>query len=348
MMEQYVNKIKYFSAFAGIGGFDLGIQQACPDWECVGYSEIDKYAEAIYQYNFKGATNYGDVTAIRPDELPDFDMFCGGFPCQSFSIAGKRRGFEDTRGTMFFEICRIVRVKKPKYLFLENVKGIFSHDKGNTFETILESLAELGYDVQWQCVNSRLYVPQNRERVFIIGHIREIARPKVFPIGGNCSEINELQGQTVNTITARYLAAQAGGSYIIESEQQTQDKGIGDTTKKPYQGQSNYIIHNVYGGFGEEKPREFHDYSPTIRTPKGGGHIPMVVQPDLAPNMINKIRRLTPIECERLQGFPDNYTKYGIINGKQVEISDSQRYKCCGNAVTVNVIKHIADKLKLF
>ena len=185
MMEQYVNKIKYFSAFAGIGGFELGIQQACPDWECVGYSEIDKYAEAIYQYNFKGATNYGDITAIRPDELPDFDMFCGGFPCQSFSIAGKRRGFEDTRGAMFFEICRIVRVKKPKYLFLENVKGIFSHDKGNTFETILESLAELGYDVQWQCVNSRLYVPQNRERVFIIGHIREIARPKVFPIGEN-------------------------------------------------------------------------------------------------------------------------------------------------------------------
>jgi len=185
MMEQYVNKIKYFSAFAGIGGFDLGIQQACPDWECVGYSEIDKYAEAIYQYNFKGATNYGDVTAIRPDELPDFDMFCGGFPCQSFSIAGKRRGFEDTRGTMFFEICRIVQVKKPKYLFLENVKGLFSHDKGNTFETILESLAELGYDVQWQCVNSKHYVPQNRERVFIIGHIREIARPKVFPIGEN-------------------------------------------------------------------------------------------------------------------------------------------------------------------
>jgi DNA (cytosine-5)-methyltransferase 1 len=153
---------------------------------CVGYSEIDKYAVEIYQKRFPDHKNYGDITKIKPSKLPDFDLLVGGFPCQAFSIAGKRKGFKDTRGTLFFDIARILRSKKPRLFVLENVKGLLSHDSGNTFKTIISTLAKLGYDIQWQVLNSKNFgVPQNRERVFIIGHLRGTARPKVFPIGEN-------------------------------------------------------------------------------------------------------------------------------------------------------------------
>ena len=139
---------------------------------CIGYSEIDKYAIQTYQKNFPNHHNYGDITKINENELPDFDCLVGGFPCQTFSIAGKRKGFEDTRGTMFFEIARILRAKQPRLFVLENVKGLLSHDNGNTFRTIIATLDELGYDLQWQVLNSKNHgVPQNRERVFIIGHL---------------------------------------------------------------------------------------------------------------------------------------------------------------------------------
>ena len=134
-------KYEYFSAFSGIGGFELGINER---GKCVGYSEIDKYALDVYGRHFPKHTNYGDITKIEPTSLPNFNLFVGGFPCQSFSIAGKRRGFADTRGTMFFEICRIIGAKRPKYIVLENVKGLLNHEKGRTFSTIIISLQELG------------------------------------------------------------------------------------------------------------------------------------------------------------------------------------------------------------
>jgi DNA (cytosine-5)-methyltransferase 1 len=156
---------------------------------CVGYSEIDKYAVQIYERHFHGHRNYGDATKIRPEELPDFDFLVAGFPCQAFSIAGRRLGFEDTRGTMFFEIARIVKQKQPRLLLLENVKGLLSHDKGRTFAAILSALDELGYDVQWQVLNSKDFgVPQNRERVFIVGHRRGTKRPNVFPLEKNLND----------------------------------------------------------------------------------------------------------------------------------------------------------------
>ena len=162
--------MKYFSMFSGIGGFEYGIQKATNNqWECVGYSEIDKYAIQVYSKHFPTHTNYGNATKINPTELPDFDILVGGFPCQSFSIAGKRKGFEDTRGTLFFEIARILKAKKPSTCLLENVKGLVNHNGGKTFATILSTLSELGYDVEWQVLNSKHFgVPQNRERVFII------------------------------------------------------------------------------------------------------------------------------------------------------------------------------------
>ena len=135
---------------------------------CVGYSEIDKYAIATYESHFGGHKNYGDATKIKPEELPDFDMLCGGFPCQAFSIAGKRKGFDDTRGTLFFDIARILRVKRPKIILLENVKGLLNHEGGKTFAIIIDTITELGYDVQWMVLNSKFFgVPQNRERVFL-------------------------------------------------------------------------------------------------------------------------------------------------------------------------------------
>ena len=189
--------MKYFSTFTGIGGFEVGLYNAYTKIAgledaseaqilsfdstdnqgtdgrqpptCVGYSEIDKYASSVYEYHFKGAKNYGDITKIKAEELPDFDLLVGGFPCQAFSIAGKRRGFEDTRGTLFFDLARILREKQPMYGVFENVKGLLSHDKGNTLDVILEELQSIGYYCNWEVYNSKNHgVPQNRERIYLV------------------------------------------------------------------------------------------------------------------------------------------------------------------------------------
>ena len=271
-----MDEIRYFSMFTGVGGFELGLQGAT----CVGMSEIDKYANELLSKRFLGIKNYGDCTKIKPDELPDFDMLCGGFPCQAFSIAGKRRGFEDTRGTMFFEISRILKIKRPKIILLENVKGLLNHEKGETFRVILQTLDELGYEVQWMVLNSKFFgVPQNRERVFIIGNLRGERRSEILPFRTNDKEANDLQGQQTNTLTARYEKAQAVGSYVVKGKQH--EKTILDLYNK----------------------KEHADRSPTLTEPH---HNTIRVREGI------KIRRLTPIECERLQGFPDNWTEFGI------------------------------------
>ena len=167
--------IRYFDMFAGIGGFRSGLE-AVGGFECVGYCEIDPYARKAYEalYDTRGEIFYEDATKIIPEQLPDFDLICGGFPCQSFSAAGARRGFKDPRGTLFFEIARIAAVKRPKYLYLENVPGLLNHDSGRTFKVILNTLDELGYDVAWQVLNSKNFkVPQSRNRVYIVGCLGE-------------------------------------------------------------------------------------------------------------------------------------------------------------------------------
>ena len=173
--------MKYFSTFSGVGGFEIAMPK---DWECVGNSEIDKYASQVLKYHYPKIKNYGDITKIIASELPDFDLLVGGFPCQSFSIAGKRRGFDEARGTLFFDIARILTDKKPRNFILENVKGLLSHDGGATFTTIIRILSTMGYFVEWQVLNAKNFgVPQNRERVFIVGHLGGQPRRKVFPIG---------------------------------------------------------------------------------------------------------------------------------------------------------------------
>lgn len=187
--------LTFFDLFAGVGGFRMGMEMA--GHKCLGYVEIDKFARKSYEaiFDTKGEWTAHDIRTVSDDDLRLFrgkvDVICGGFPCQAFSVAGKRLGFEDTRGTLFFEIARFAKEIQPRYLFLENVKGLLSHDKGRTFETILYTLDELGYDAEWQVLNSKNFgVPQNRERVFIIGHLRGQRTRKVFPIIGESSEID--------------------------------------------------------------------------------------------------------------------------------------------------------------
>ena len=183
--------IKVFSMFSGIGGFEYGMLQSKHDFEIIGHSEIDKYANQIYDKHFEGVKNYGDATKIDSRTLPDFDLLVGGFPCQAFSVAGLRRGLDDTRGTLFFDIARILDYKRPRNFLLENVKGLLSHDSGKTFQTMLEVLSDMGYVVEWEVLNSKNFgVPQNRERVFIVGHLGGRSRRQIFPIRRHGTEVN--------------------------------------------------------------------------------------------------------------------------------------------------------------
>lgn len=159
--------------FGGVGGFRNGLEGADGRFKCVWYCDIDANAVNIYNRRFNEQWSPTDIRTVDTGTIPGFDMLCAGFPCQAFSIAGKRAGFSDTRGTLFFEIARIAKDKRPQYLLLENVKGLLNHDNGKTFAVILRTLDELGYNCQWMVLNSKFFgVPQNRERVFIIGHLR--------------------------------------------------------------------------------------------------------------------------------------------------------------------------------
>ena len=217
--------MKFFDFFAGIGGFRLGMEMA--GHECVGHCEIDKYADMSYRamHNVKESeVFFKDVRAIKPRDMPECEVYCFGFPCQAFSIAGNRGGFADTRGTLFFEVMRLAKERKPDLLFAENVKGLLNHDNGRTFATIITTMDELGYDVEWELLNSCTFgVPQNRERVFIIGHKRGRGGRKVFPLTDNDKETAELQrcrdSAIVGTITTRTGSSGSVGTYIATDRQ---------------------------------------------------------------------------------------------------------------------------------
>ncbi|HFK2555125.1 TPA: DNA (cytosine-5-)-methyltransferase, partial [Enterococcus faecalis] len=302
---------------------------------------------------------------------------CGGFPCQAFSIAGKRKGFEDTRGTLFFEIARFASILRPRYLFLENVKGLLNHGGGATFETILRALDELGYDVEWQVLNSKDYVPQNRERVFIIGHLRGERTRKVFPFKKNDRTFTKLQGQQIyaNTLTTR-IEAQGTGTYVIEREQHEEKIAIPVLTPDRLEKRQNgrrfkddgeemftltaqdrhgiMIAGNLPGNHDQNsRVYDSSGLAPTLSTMQGGGQEPKILAKEATTKGYSEatpgdvvtenfqIRKLTPRECWRLQGFPD----WAFDKAKEVN-SDSQLYKQAGNSVTVPVIADIASKLE--
>lgn len=363
--------MKAVELFAGVGGFRLGLEKA--GHQVIWSNEWDKYAADTYDKNFTGKIDRRSITDVPAGDIPVHDLICGGFPCQAFSIAGKRKGFDETRGTLFFEIMRIARYHRTPYLFLENVKGLLNHDGGRTFDTIIRTLDELGYDCQWQVLNSKDFgVPQNRERIFIIGHLRGEPRPEVFPIGQsgqqdskpNLSAVgvnNPSRGYEARTdgLAGTIRAGESGTKNIIQLKH-SNDRvygadGVAPTLNTMQGGNRQPFIATHYGF--KDKPVEFHKISPTLKA-QSHRHEPMVVERTplrfLDRNQKNiegdysftvdttntgglkvdgRIRRLTPTECERLQGFPDGWTE---------GMSDTQRYKQMGNAVTVNVIEAIA------
>lgn len=307
--------MKCYSLFCGIGGFDLALKNK--GHEIIGACEINQYARQIYAKNFGAEPSERDATKIIPGELPDFELLSAGFPCQAFSIAGKRLGFEESRGTLFFEIARIAKQKRPRLLLLENVKGLLSHDRGKTFANILATLDELGYDAEWQVLNSKYWIPQNRERIFIIGYLRGTPRPKIFPVRqsyqSDDSTRQETQGERERIRNSYTMAIDANYSKgassrtMIAWSKSTREWGIESRVKV---GEAN-----------------------TLNTGDGG-------RTRSSMNFVKEdtgYRKLTPLECERLQGFPDDWTK---------GISDTQRYRCIGNAVTVPVIEYILERFK--
>ena len=383
--------MKFLDLFAGIGGFRLGMESA--GHECVGFCEIDKFARASYQaiHDTKGEIELHDITTVSDEFIRGVgrvDIICGGFPCQAFSIAGNRRGFEDTRGTLFFEIARFASILRPKYLFLENVKGLLSHENGITFETIISTLDELGYNMEWQVLNSKNFgVPQNRERVFIIGHLRGERTRRIFPLSGDGATITCEQPKINKVGNIRKKGkSQSGDVVSVDSLAPTLCSTT--TQKDPLK----VLIENEIKQFGVLQPNfnqcgvvyETDGIAPTIRAYQGGGLEPKirvkeatskgyaeaevgdsvnlshpnsktrrgrvgkqvantlltgesqgVIEPDF------RIRKLTPREYWRLQGFPD----WAFDKAQEVN-SNSQLYKQAGNSVTVNVIAAIAKEFK--
>lgn len=356
--------MKYFSLFSGIGGFELGIGDA----ECIGYSEIDRYAIQVYERHFSHR-NYGDAAKINTEKLPNFDLLVAGFPCQAFSIAGKRRGFDDTRGTLFFEIARILGDKRPRYFLLENVKGLLSHEEGKTFQTILKVLTDLGYGIEWQVLNSKNHgVPQNRERVFIIGDSGEGSGSKIFPLGESNKKNNGNVKDISSALDANYWKGPSRGFGGRARQMIELTKDVSDAQRVYDSNGLAKTLKGLGGGMGaktglyalrwsrtekgkkvrREAMKKGKDYTPfnkghrelTKAKEQVTGAVTHAVNKDSLLGVKvakagTKIRRLTPTECERLQGFPDGWTE---------GISDTQRYKCLGNAVTVNVAQAIFEK----
>ena len=274
--------IRYFDMFAGIGGFRAGLTHA-GGFQCVGHCEIDKYADASYRaihHPGKEEFYYPDARTIDPDTMPDFDLLCGGFPCQAFSTAGKRLGFEDSRGTLFFEIARLAAARRPSYLLLENVPGLLSHDKGRTFTAILSTLSELGYGIEWLVLNSKDFgVPQSRRRVYIVCYLDRRCAGKVLPV-------RPPSGATPIRLFGTRLGARVYDPSGTAITQLTDGRGLYLTSE-------------------------------------------------------GRVRRLTPRESLRLQGFGEDQ-----IDRLLAITSDAQAYKQAGNSVTVNVIEAIGRNLQ--
>ena len=309
-------KFKFIDLFAGIGGIRLAYQNL--GGKCVFSSEWNNFAKKTYEANF-GEVPFGDITQISEKSIPDHDILLGGFPCQPFSIAGvskknalgRKHGFlDETQGTLFFDIARIIEHKKPKAFMLENVKNLISHDKGNTFRVIKNTLQELGYSVHFQVLNGKHFVPQNRERILIVGFRKEIFNGKEnfnFPkVPEPNSAIREILQEEIDP---KYTLSDKLWNYLQDYAAKHKAKGNGF-------------------GFGLA---DLNGISRTIsaRYYKDGSEI-LIPQNGINP------RRLTPRECARLQGFPDNF---------EIPVSDNQAYKQFGNSVTVPLIQAVGKQL---
>ena len=393
------NKIQIIELFSGIGGFSKGLEQAGFEIEKHYFSEIDKHAIANYKHNFPNAEYIGSVVDIRPRDFRGIDIITFGSPCQDFSLAGKRKGLEGDRSSLIEYAIRLVTDIRPSVFIWENVKGAFSSNSGADFWAILQAFANIGnYRLEWQLLNTKWFLPQNRERIYLIGHLADRSEPGVFPITendkvynsgrqieketngfasalmanhfqsqrGNFVEVKTLQGSdTLNTIRSGGRGSLTDkhswdivkiGAFRGRNPENPKSRVSGLPTEQMLEinkeGVSNTLTsvqkdnvvigtwrtHKDGNGFREIK----ENISPTIpaRAREDGSGQPVI-------NENAQIRRLTEIECERLQGFPDNFTEYGNYDGVIKKIPKTQRYKMLGNAVTVKVVEEIARKLNL-
>ena len=310
--------MKIIDLFSGIGGFSLGFQRAGYQFTEHYFSEIDKNAIANYKYNFPNAKHIGDITTIRSTDLTGIDIITFGSPCQDFSLAGKRKGLAGSKSSLIEYAIALIAQLRPSVFIWENVKGTFSSNAGADFWAIIQTLANIGgYRLEFQLLNTSWLLPQNRERIYLIGHLAGRSIPGVFPIGENDKLLDRktrkenrkrtsIKTSLARTITARYSKMGSNDTYIVPKVAATLTGG----------GHS--------GGL--------HSDMTVIRHKRGR----------------NKgVRRLTEIECERLQGFPDNWTQYGNYDGVIKPIAKTQRYKLIGNAVTVDIVELIAKRLKI-
>lgn len=307
--------------FSGVGGIELGFEQT-NEFRVVYANEFDKYARQTYQLNYPDTYLDGrDIHAVLPEEIPSetVDVIVGGFPCQAFSIAGYRKGFEDDRGDLFFELLRMIEAKKPKVIFVENVKNMVSHDHGNTFKVIREALTENNYFIKWKVLNSKDYgnIPQNRERIYIVGFDNKEAYDKFeFP--------EEIKLTTRLQDVIDFGAKPEENYYYRQGKQPFFEELKHAVTSQDtvYQWRRQYVRENKNG------------VVPTLTANMGtGGHnVPLILTDT------GEIRKLTPKETFNVQGYPKTFK---IPEG----VSNGQLYKQAGNSVVVPVIKRIADKI---
>ena len=397
-------KINQLDLFSGIGGFHLGFERA--GYEVTSYfSEIDKHAVAVYQHKFKDATYVGSVTDVRGADLPNIDLITFGSPCQDFSLAGKRKGMDGERSSLILEAIRLITECQPRAFVWENVKGTFSSNDGEDFAAILQAFANIGgYRLEWQLLNTSWFLPQNRERIYLVGYSTTPKRDwgGVFPIGETRGANNEPSEKEIgkditHTICSSYSKFTNDSPVIFDNYNYKwrEDGNVGTLTSHSGNLHEGFKIKEIGDYRNDEGWRPRKDgLSPCLATRRHSevdiSNTPpllkqevkikdkAVVQPvqigqssqtfahksgtligedgqdaftirSSNPNGVKdqnyRIRRLTPIECERLQGFPDNHTKYGIYDGEVKKMSNTQRYKQCGNAVTVDVVKAVAEQL---
>lgn len=372
--------MKYFSLFTGVGGFEIAIQNAdirpiqsevserpkeqhefeneLGEWQCVGMSEIDKYANQVLKYRFPNIKNYGDIAKINWSEVPDFDLLVGGSPCQDFSIAGKRKGVLGERSGLVWEFIRCLEEKKPRYFIWENVKGVMSSRKGLDFGSILTAFSEAGYSLWWQVLNAKDFgVPQNRERIFVCGFRGESPREVFFEQRNNQKYSTEDSKPEIGQAIRRYK------SDGISPPLNNWSPVLQEITKEKSQGYRVYDPKGIAtnqasqaGGLGAKTGL----YAIPVLTPdrlekrQNGRRFKTDGEPSFTLNTQDKhgifngsrIRRLTPTECERLMSWEDGWTKYGINEkGEKIEMSDTQRYKMCGNGVVSKVVKEVVKTL---
>ena len=332
--------MKIIDLFSGIGGFSLGFQRAGYQFTEHYFSEIDKNAIANYKYNFPHAKYIGDITTLQSADIAGADIITFGSPCQDFSLAGKRAGLKGNKSSLIAHAIALIAQLRPGIFIWENVKGAFSSNARADFWAIIQTLANLGgYTIEWQLLNTSWVLPQNRERIYLIGHSGGRSIPGIFPFGENDKLLEgktrkenrkcpSIKTSPARTITSRYSKMGSNDTYIVPKVARTLTGG----------GNS--------GGL--------HSDMTVIRQLKRGKNkgADLKICPTISSNafqennLLNGVRRLTEIECERLQGFPDNWTQYGDYNGKIRCISKTQRYKLIGNAVTVDIVTMIAKRLK--